>query len=184
MLRMYDEVVLKIQQRKRALHMKKVFVAAATVTALTGSLLFGQADVAEASKAKYITAAQAKSIAVKAVGGKVVDIEFEGGKGAHYEVEVRNAKEEVELEVNAVSGKVKVAEREALKQKQQAKLITKDKAVQIAKNKLGGKGTVKKAKLDEDDGVRYYDIELKVGKAEYEFEIHATTGKILSYERD
>lgn len=164
--------------------MKKVLVAAATVTALTGSLFFGQADVAEASKSTYITAAQAKSIAVKAVGGKVVDIDFERGKHAHYEIEVRNAKEEVELEVNAVSGKVKITDREALKQKQQGKLITKDKAVQIAKNKLGGKGMLQKVELDEDDGVRYYEIELKVGKAEYEFEIHAMTGKILKYERD
>lgn len=170
------------KQQREMLHMKKAFMAIAAVTALTGSLVFGQADVAEAAKAKYITTAQAKNIAIKAVGGKVVDVDFEGGKYAHYEVDVRTAKEAIELEVNAVSGKAKVTERKALKQ--QGSVISKDKAVQIAKNKLGGKGTLVKAKLDSDDGVRYYDIELRVGKAEYEFEINAVSGKIMKYERD
>lgn len=38
--------------------------------------------------------------------------------------------------------------------------------------------------LDEDDGVPYYEIEFHYGGFEYEVEVHAETGNILSYERD
>ena len=35
-----------------------------------------------------------------------------------------------------------------------------------------------------DDGIPQYDVEFLQGDWEYEFEIHAETGKILSYDRD
>ena len=35
-----------------------------------------------------------------------------------------------------------------------------------------------------DDGILQYDVEFLQGDWEYEFEIHAETGKILSYDRD
>ena len=35
-----------------------------------------------------------------------------------------------------------------------------------------------------DDGVPLYQVEFRVDRTEYEFEIHAETGKILSYEKD
>lgn len=38
--------------------------------------------------------------------------------------------------------------------------------------------------LDEDDGMPYYEIEFHHGGFEYEVEVHAETGNILSYERD
>lgn len=39
--------------------------------------------------------------------------------------------------------------------------------------------TFTKAKLKTDDGIRYYDIEFYTSSAEYEYEVHAYTGKIL-----
>lgn len=39
-----------------------------------------------------------------------------------------------------------------------------------------------KAKLKYDDGIRYYDIEFYTSNAEYDYEIHAYTGRVL--ERD
>lgn len=41
-----------------------------------------------------------------------------------------------------------------------------------------------KAKADYDDGVKEYDIEFVSGSYEYEFEIRASDGQILSYDRD
>lgn len=41
-----------------------------------------------------------------------------------------------------------------------------------------------KAKLDRDDGVALYEIEFRIGRVEYEYEIHATTGKILDWDID
>ena len=43
---------------------------------------------------------------------------------------------------------------------------------------------VVKAKFDTDDGVPVYEIELRQGRAEYEFKIHAKTGKILERDYD
>ena len=41
-----------------------------------------------------------------------------------------------------------------------------------------------KAKADYDDGVKVYDIEFTHKGMEYEYEISAKTGKILSFEKD
>ncbi|MEI3338580.1 MAG: PepSY domain-containing protein [Eubacterium sp.] len=39
-----------------------------------------------------------------------------------------------------------------------------------------------KAKRDKDDGVVLYEIEFKYKGMEFEYEIHAKTGKILDWE--
>ena len=41
-----------------------------------------------------------------------------------------------------------------------------------------------RADYDFDDGVPEYDVEFRIGMAEYEYTIHAETGSILSYEID
>lgn len=41
-----------------------------------------------------------------------------------------------------------------------------------------------KAKMDRDDGVTYFDVEFRAGNVEYEYEIHATTGKVLEHDKD
>lgn len=167
--------------------MKKIFLATAAAVAFTG-FSFGQADGVEAStKAKYITEAKAQSLALQKVNGKIVEIDFEhDGRTAYYEMELKTANEEIELEVNAVMGKVTITDREPLKKTQSKKqtLITKEEAIAIAKSKLNGKGKVTDIELESDDSVRYYEIELKHGKKEYDVEVHAVTGKILLFERD
>ena len=39
-------------------------------------------------------------------------------------------------------------------------------------------------KLDADDGVLHYDVEFHRGAAEYEYEVRAADGKILSFETE
>lgn len=40
------------------------------------------------------------------------------------------------------------------------------------------------SKLDPDDGILQYDVEIRVGQTEYDYEIDAVTGEILSFEQD
>ncbi|MFI3251258.1 MAG: PepSY domain-containing protein, partial [Eubacteriales bacterium] len=44
--------------------------------------------------------------------------------------------------------------------------------------------TFAKVELDWDDGIQEYEVEFYVGYNEYDYEINALTGAILSYDRD
>ncbi len=70
---------------------------------------------------------------------------------------------------------------------EEAKTITRDEAKAIALKHAGlsaGQVSRLKAEYDVDDGVPEYDVEFRVGNLEYEYEIHAKTGKILSWDKD
>ena len=41
-----------------------------------------------------------------------------------------------------------------------------------------------KTELDIDPGMAHYEVEFRVGQWEYDYDIHAETGAILSYEKD
>ena len=64
--------------------------------------------------------------------------------------------------------------------KQTNGIITKAQAIAIAQQKANG--TVTEVEYDSDD--YEYEIEIKNGNIEYDFEIDARTGAILSYEED
>lgn len=64
---------------------------------------------------------------------------------------------------------------------QAASVISVDRAKQIALSHAGVSGaSFKKVKLDKDDGVRVYEIEFKVGNVEYDYDIDASSGAIIS----
>lgn len=59
--------------------------------------------------------------------------------------------------------------------------ISADRAKQIALSHAGvGGANFIKAELDTDDGVQVYEIEFKVGNVEYEYDINAISGEIIS----
>lgn len=65
--------------------------------------------------------------------------------------------------------------------------ITKEGAEQIALDYLGltkDQVTRLHTEYEIDDGICQYDVQFISGDWEYEFEIHAETGKILSYDKD
>ena len=62
------------------------------------------------------------------------------------------------------------------------KYLTAKEAIAIALKQTPG--TVTDVELDDDDGRAYFEIEIKDGKYEYEYEIDAVTGKILDFEKD
>lgn len=57
-------------------------------------------------KAAKISVAKAKQIAAKAVGGRVIDIDFDNDGRPHYDVEVLRGKTKYDVKVDANSGKV------------------------------------------------------------------------------
>ena len=64
-----------------------------------------------------------------------------------------------------------------------AKYIGVDKAKQIALSHAGlsaGKVRFTKAKFERDDGISQYEIEFETSTTEYEYEIDAVSGKIIS----
>lgn len=66
-------------------------------------------------------------------------------------------------------------------------VITPEKAYQAALKHAGKKKNqviLKKNELDFDDGIQKYEIEFVEGFNEYEYDIDATNGMILKYERD
>jgi uncharacterized membrane protein YkoI len=65
--------------------------------------------------------------------------------------------------------------------------VTGEKAAQIALDHVGlTENQVKRLRTDYeiDDGVGQYDVSFLAGDWEYEFEIHAETGRILSFDKD
>ena len=113
-------------------------------------------------------------------GVKVYDIEFYSGNV------------EYDYEINAATGAIVSFDQDienyeiptqpaAPTQAQTASVISVDKAKQIALSHAGVSGaSFKKVKLDTDDGVRVYEIEFKVGNVEYEYDIDASSGAIIS----
>lgn len=65
--------------------------------------------------------------------------------------------------------------------------ITAEKAKEIALNHAGVKASEVRdldIEKDRDDGIVKYEIDFESGRMEYEYEIHAETGKILKAEKD
>lgn len=65
--------------------------------------------------------------------------------------------------------------------------LTKEQAEQIALEHVGLSADQVRnlyTRYEMDDGIPQYEVEFREGIWEYEFEIHAETGKILSYDKD
>ena len=127
-------------------------------------------------------------------GVKVYDIEFYSGN-AEYDYEINSATGAIvsfdqDIENYAIPTQPAAptqAQSAALTQPQTAaptqtaSVISVDKAKQIALSHAGVSGaSFKKVKLDKDDGVRVYEIEFKVGNVEYDYDIDASSGAIIS----
>ena len=68
-----------------------------------------------------------------------------------------------------------------------ASLISKAKAKEIALAHAGvtaSKASFVEVKLDNEDGTQVYEVEFYSGSTEYDYEINAVTGEILSYDKD
>lgn len=170
--------------------MKKVIL----IPALAGALALGSIaltdNLVEAAPKGFITMEKARTIAVKAVGGNVTDIELKRKyTGGIYEVEVQSKGFEFDLIIDATSGKILKKEKDDLDNLDDddviafnKKFITPAAAEKIALKKANG--TVVKVALENENNRVIYEIEVENGAYEYEFDIDALSGKILKFEKD
>lgn len=145
-------------------------------------------------KAK-ITEEEAKKIAFKDAGvsekdAELVTVKLDYDDGVlEYDIEFYIGNTEYDYEISAKSGKIlsksvdKEDDRPAASATAQKTKITKEKAKKIAFKDAGVSAKDAErvtVKLDYDDGAAEYDVEFYVGNTEYDYEISAETGKILS----
>ncbi|MBU9720878.1 MULTISPECIES: PepSY domain-containing protein [Bacillaceae] len=141
------------------------------------------------SNSKYIGIARAKEIALEQIDGVIKEIELDSDDGiVYYEIEMKTAQGEAELEIHAISGEVLSFSVDSKKRSSKSNVLDLSsligivEAKRIALDKV--EGTVKEIELEKDDGRIYYDIEIKTSKGEVEIEIDARTGEIISIEYD
>ncbi len=127
---------------------------------------------------------QATDIALEEVGGGMV-VEFEYDMDdREYEIEVMYNGYEYELEIHAYTGEILEFDRDreddAHKyEAEAANLIGWDRAIELAKEKIGG-GVVIEFEYELDDGE--YEIEIMYNGKEYDVEIDAYSGEILDFD--
>lgn len=167
------------------------------IDAKTGSIIKKESEVADdvitttkpstgnttkpSTTSNVIGIAKAKEIALQSVDGTVKKAKYDQEDGV-YEFEILTNEYEYEIDVDAVTGKATVTDKERITKAPNttSSFIGEQKASQIALTKA--KGTITKIELDEEDGV--YEIEVKDGMYEYELEIDAMTGAILDFEKE
>ena len=162
-----------------------------------------------ADSTEYITQADAESIALAdagltadALSGSYSRLEYDDGR-AVYDVEFWTASTEYDYEIDAVSGEILSMDYDADNHATQSvtvsgsstpasspasgTAITEDAARQAALTHAGlAESDVQfvQCKLDRDDGRQVYDVEFYTASAEYDYEIDAATGEVLSYDYD
>ena len=107
-----------------------------------------------------------------------------------YEVDFYTSDKEYDYEINAITGEIISRESETFKNNSSAQqtqtsgdVITADEARAAALADAGlseSEVTFTKTQLDRDDGVQVYEIEFYTSDRECEYEINATTGKVIS----
>lgn len=140
---------------------KRIIIPTVLAGVLGGVLLTQQAAIfSSAEKLELLSATEAKALALKEFSGEIVEFDFDRDHAPHYEFEIVNGKEKVELIVDAQSGAVLVTEREAIK-----------KQVQTATNPI--ENTVNKAVANVEKNVEA--VENKVDAAVTNAQIKAET---------
>ena len=170
------------------------------IPVLSGAIILGTVVVVanaktapESISTDILSIDEAKAFAEKEVDGFVTGIELEDEKkGFVYEVDVQTDDMEYELKLDAKTGDVLKIEKEAQKdhkmdKESQAliadgKLITEEKAIEIATEQATG--ILTEVKLKNKDGRHYYKIEIQDDQFEHEFKINAVNGEILKYKQE
>lgn len=144
-------------------------------------------EVVRNTPAVMINRAQARQIARdKTNNAKVIDIELETDDGVtYYSIELENDTHEFEVEIDAYTGRLIVMEMEKLDDNKRTKdvILSREAIIQLINKEYQGYRIVK-IELDDDDGRKVYEIELKSNKYEIELEIEAMTGKVLSFDKE
>ena len=141
---------------------------------------------------------RAKSIALNHAGLSASDVtfvrsvlEYDNGR-AEYEVEFWKDNVEYDYEIDASTGNILSADRDIEgytipQQSQSSNDIGVEQAKTIALNHAGvsaSNASFVFAQLDYENGRRVYEVEFYSGSTEYDYEIDAASGDVLSYDYD
>ena len=165
---------------------------------------------ASSASGNYITVERAKQIALNNAGVKEANavflranLDWDDGR-MQYEVEFYSGNTEYDYDIDAVTGAILSSDRELENfqiwnngtsrpsgntsgntgSASSGNYITAERAQQIALAETPSGSTVVKCQFDWDDGRAQYEIEIRNGWTEYEFEIDAVTGTIFSRDID
>ena len=163
-------------------------ISGVLITALTPNSDSKKTDISASTGNDYITAEQAKLIALSAVPGVVNEVELEKENGLLvYEVEITNNNKRTEVAINRETGSIISTEAEEDEEiapeelKKIGGLITEEQAKQIALDHIG-QGNVIDFESEREGGRIIYGVVLSVNGDEVEVEIDAQTGEILEVE--
>ena len=143
---------------------------------------------------KLIGFEKAKQVALNEANGTIESIDLEKNNGkTFYEVDIDGEKsKEFEIRVDAYNAKILNVREDnddeddddgvQDKVATNTKLITEEKAIEIAQKQI--EGTLLEIELDSDDGHYEYELELRTANGKAEFTIDASTGEILESELD
>lgn len=153
---------------------------------------------APAAGSEYISIEKAKELALAHAGVKAADavflqveLDWEDGR-AEYEVEFYAGNTEYDYDLDAVTGAVLSFDHDIegwqFSPSGTGGIITAERAQELATNYAFSQGiqtiAVIECKLDRENGRQVYELELRSGYTEYDCEIEAATGTILSWEAD
>ena len=173
--------------------MRKKLLALTMIVGMGAGLLGFNANSAQAAAAKKITLNDAKQIALKHAKLTAKQVKFIKAKSdienrkKVYDIEFYKGKTEYDYEISATTGKILEYDHDVENFKapsQKTKIsLSKAKSIALKHAKLTAKQVkFTKARTDYDDGRKVYDIEFTKGNKKYEYEISASTGKILEYD--
>lgn len=172
------------------------------IDALTGAVRKKKQEAVDrlpgvSDAAQLIGLEAAKNKALADAGVSASDVVFDEAKlddddgTAVYEIEFRTAEMDYEYEIDALTGEIRKRKQEAIEMTPDIPADQQLIGLEAAKNKaLADAGvsaenaTFIKMKLDYDDGAPVYELEFLTVNAEYEYEIHGTTGAILEKESE
>lgn len=169
----------------------------ATVITIISISLIGCSN-SEVLNNKKVTIDEAKEIALKHAGltsDQVSFVEVESDVDNNiekYNIEFYHGDKEYDYEINSDNGEIIKYDYNMEYDKNENNVnsvvnISEEQAKEIALNHAeitSDKVSFIKVEMDVDNGTQKYDIEFYYNNIEYNYEIDANTGDILSYERD
>ena len=189
-----------------AMGMDASFNSATRTVQLTTADRTASQQGASPASGNYISADRAKQIALNDAGVKEANavflranLDWDDGR-MKYEVEFYSGTTEYDYDIDAVTGAILSSDRELENfqiwnngtsrpsgngsNSSSGDYITAERAQQIALAETPSGSTVVKCQFDWDDGRAQYEVEIRNGWTEYEFEIDAVTGTIFSRDID
>ncbi len=143
-------------------------------------------DIASIDTAKVLKRKECKQLAKKKVKkAKITSLRKKYDDGlAIYKVKLKKGNKKYTLKYLVEGKKLIEYEWDWVKKTTNSKdYISSEQAKKIALKKVPG-GKVLKCKLDKEDGIAQYEVDILSGEYEYEITIHAKSGKILKIEKE